>query len=352
LADSGEKVASPREKRIDLGDGVVMEFVLVPAGTYVMGMDAVRPSEEFEDLKKQQSRWFWFALVAASGVLLFVGLLIWRTIQRGRVQFSLAGLVGFVLVASATIFIFLYAIAASRRLDAVIPSHACGVQRAALPTHPVHIERPLYMGKYEVTQGQYLQVMGANPSHFNRSDRLPVESVSWDEARQFCTEVSGRTGESVRLPSEAEWEYCCRGGTTSEFSSGDGMGALAKVGWYGKNSGGVTHAVGLKEANPFGLYDMHGNVAEWIEDGFHANYAGAPKNGEVWVASPNVPQREVRGGHWSAYSWSCRSSFRDMWMPSCRFNFLGFRCVLETAAVEDQRPAPPCGGPSVKGESK
>ena len=152
------------------------------------------------------------------------------------------------------------------------------------PRHEVRITRPFYLGVHEVTQGQYRAVMGENPSHFKRSDDLPVEEVSWLDAVRFCNKLSereGRTpyyliedddvtiagGDGYRLPTEAEWEYACRAGTTTRFSFGDDENALGRYAWYLANSKYHTHPVGTKQPNAFGLYNMHGNVREWCWDG-------------------------------------------------------------------------------------
>jgi formylglycine-generating enzyme required for sulfatase activity len=127
------------------------------------------------------------------------------------------------------------------------------------PLHTVKITKGFYMGAFEVTQGQYQQVMGTNPSYFKGAN-LPVEQVSWDDAVEFCKKLSQKEGKTYRLPTEAEWEYACRAGTTTKFSFGDDESQLGEYAWYGKNSGMKTHPVGKKKPNAWGLFDMHGNV--------------------------------------------------------------------------------------------
>jgi formylglycine-generating enzyme required for sulfatase activity len=165
------------------------------------------------------------------------------------------------------------------------------------------------LGKYPVTQEQYLAIAGVNPSYF-KGDKLPVEKVSWDEATQWCQKLSEQSGQSVRLPTESEWEYACRAGTTTEYNTGDGEKALAKAGWYFGNSDGKTHPVGLKEPNAWGLHDMHGNVWEWCQD-------------EV-----GDRLRVLRGGSWDFSARWCRSAYRSRWRPDVRGWDAGFRVCL------------------------
>ena len=142
------------------------------------------------------------------------------------------------------------------------------------PQHRVQILQPFYLGRYEVTQAEYQQVTRDNPSMTAGAGngRLPVEEVSWDEVTQFCQRLGQAEGKSYRLPTEAEWEFACRAGTTTQFSFGDDPALLAKYGWYANNAQGSTRAVGLMAANPFGLHDMHGNVFEWCQDWFSEGY--------------------------------------------------------------------------------
>ncbi len=151
--------------------------------------------------------------------------------------------------------------------------------RAEKPQHEVTVQ-PFALGKYPITQAQYRQVMGVNPSHFN-GDNLPVECVSWDDAVKFCQKLSEQTGKEYRLPSEAEWEYAARAGTTTPYHFGETI--TDKLANYG-NKVGKTTSVGEFPPNAFGLYDMHGNVWEWCQDNWHDNYEGAPTNGSAWLS--------------------------------------------------------------------
>ena len=170
------------------------------------------------------------------------------------------------------------------------------------PQHQVTVSR-FVIGKYPVTQAQYQAVMGKNSSYFKSDspiaqvlkDNCPVELVSWEEAQEFCLKLSEMTGRECRLPSEAEWEYACRAGTTTRYYFGDDANQLGDYAWYSDNSDSQTHPVGEKKPNDWGLYDMHGNVWEWFEDRWHRNYKGAPKDGSAWVQGDNS-SRVLRGG--------------------------------------------------------
>jgi formylglycine-generating enzyme required for sulfatase activity len=192
------------------------------------------------------------------------------------------------------------------------------------PVHTVHVAS-FAMGKYPVTQGQWKKVMGSNPSHFSYGgDQCPVEKVSWDDAQAFIQKLNQQTGHTYRLPSEAEWEYACRAGSTGEWCFGDEHSLLVKYAWYEGNSGSKTHPVGEKKANAFGLHDMHGNVWEWCEDRWHNDYEGAPSDGRAWVDDGDS-ERVMRGGSWDFDArYSC-SVFRYYHWPDDRGSYGGFR---------------------------
>ena len=135
-----------------------------------------------------------------------------------------------------------------------------------VPVHHVAISEAFYLGKYEITQKQWHEVMGDNPSYF-KGDDLPVESVSWDDVQEFIKKLNKKEHtHKYRLPSEAEWEYAARAGTTTQYFFANDDSKLGEYAWHSKNSGGKTHLVGKKEANPWGLYDIYGNVWEWVQD--------------------------------------------------------------------------------------
>ena len=167
-------------------------------------------------------------------------------------------------------------------------------------------------------------VMGSNPSFF-KGDNLPVESVSWNDCQEFIKKLNQRDpGKGYRLPSEAEWEYACRGGTATKYHSGNSESDLGRVDWYSGNSGSKSHSVGQKSPNGWGLYDMHGNVWEWCEDRWHADYNGAPTDGSAWT-SGSSGHRVLRGGSCYYYPKFCRSAERYGDDPDTRFKNYGFR---------------------------
>jgi len=196
------------------------------------------------------------------------------------------------------------------------------------PVHKVTISKPFYLGTYPVTQREWKAVMGSNPSFFTGDD-LPVESVSWDDVQEFIRKLNEKEGEAkYRLPSEAEWEYACRAGTTTKYCFGDSESKLGEYAWYGNNSDGKTHPVGKLKPNAWGLYDMHGNVWEWIRDKWHSNYDGAPTDGSAWE-SGDGSSRVYRGGGWYYYAGNCRSAYRYEYEPGHRHLYLGFRLLQD-----------------------
>jgi hypothetical protein len=196
----------------------------------------------------------------------------------------------------------------------------------------VTISRGFGMSKYEVTQAQYKAVVGTDPSHF-KGDNNPVEKVSWHDAVAYCTKLTekekaaGRlpVGYEYRLPTEAEWEYGCRAGTTTLFSFGDDESKLGEYGWYDSNSGSTTHSVGEKKPNGWGLYDMHGNVFEWCQD-WRGDYPGGSVTDPQGAATGS--NRVIRGGYWRFFAGDCRSEYRSHSKPGYRSSHVGFRPVL------------------------
>ena len=183
------------------------------------------------------------------------------------------------------------------------------------PQHMVWISRPFYLGKHPVTQAQWEAVMGSNPSEFRGADR-PVEMVSWAAAHEFIEKLNAREARrGYRLPTEAEWEYACRAGSTAAYCFGDDAGELEDYAWWRDNSGEETHPVGLKRPNAWGLHDMHGNVWEWVQD-WYGRYDANP------ATNPQGPEtgeyRVLRGGSWSRSSRLCRSAFRIYNHPESR----------------------------------
>jgi formylglycine-generating enzyme required for sulfatase activity len=214
---------------------------------------------------------------------------------------------------------------------------------AEKPRHQVTISKPFYLGKFEVTQAQWEAVMGSSPYAGKRSNPffdLPgmaarvvkptnPATVSWNEAQQFIQRLNQKEGHKrYRLPTEAEWEYAARAGTTTAYSFGDDASQLGRYAWFGEDfATGSPHAVGQKAPNPWGLHDVHGNVWEWVQDWYGDRYGAAA------VTDPQGPatgsSRVVRGGSWHQTATSWRSSFRKPYEPDYRGISIGFRLARD-----------------------
>ena len=192
------------------------------------------------------------------------------------------------------------------------------------PVHQVTISQPFYLGRYTVTQAQWVAVMRKSPSTF-QGEHHPVESVSWEEVQECIRWLDAREGGKwYRLPTEAEWEYAARAGSVTLYSFGDDAGQLGKYAWYTANAGGTTHPVGQLRLNAWGLYDMHGNVWEWVQDWYRAYTAGAA----IDPQGPSLgPGRVMRGGGWVSGAESCGSACRAHGIPDHRHDSLGFRLL-------------------------
>ena len=224
------------------------------------------------------------------------------------------------------------------RIGAPMNEEDSSILEPGIGEHPqtaVTISRGFWMGKHEVTQGDYLAVMGSNPSSFQGDTNRPVEMVSWLNATNYCGRLTQRDRAAgriapnsvYRLPTEAEWEYACRAWTSTRFSYGDDLDytELTNYAWYSNNSSGMTHPVGQKLPNPWGLYDMQGNVLEWCQDWYDAYRGGI-------ALDPQGPAtgtaRVFRGGDWYHPNNACRSAFRFGLPPDSAYYTLGFRVVL------------------------
>jgi formylglycine-generating enzyme required for sulfatase activity len=178
------------------------------------------------------------------------------------------------------------------------------------------------MGRTEVTQGQWKAIMGNNPSKFiNCGDDCPVETVSWNDAQEYIKKLNGMTGKVYSLPSEAQWEYSARAGTTTAFHMGNSITAK-QANFDAKTTFKVAS---LNSPNAFGLHDMHGNVWEWTQDVWHDNYTGAPSDGSAWLVGGNKNLRILRGGSWVNNPQYLRSAKRNGIWPAYRYDFNGFR---------------------------
>jgi formylglycine-generating enzyme required for sulfatase activity len=193
------------------------------------------------------------------------------------------------------------------------------------PVHTVRISQPFYLGQYAVTQAQWQAVMESNPSRFTGDPNRPVENVSWEEVQEFIRRLHAREGgPAYRLPTEAEWEYAARAGSTTAYCFGDDPRQLREYAWHSENSGGQTHPVGQLKPSAWGLYDMHGNVWEWVQDW----YGPYPADAAVDPAGPSSGSRRVnRGGSWSCGASRCRSAYRNYWLPGLRNGYLGCRLL-------------------------
>jgi len=195
------------------------------------------------------------------------------------------------------------------------------------PAHEVCV-KDFYLGKYEVTQGQWKRVMDDNPSFFEESDDNPVDTVSWNDAHEFIRKLNQMSGKSYRLPTEAEWEYAARNGRNGEKWAGTSKESeLREYAWFSGNSGNKTHPVGQKRPNGLGLYDMSGNVWEWVRDSYDEDYyRNTPKNDPQGPGSGQ--NRVLRGGAWIYEPWHLRVSARGRYSPGLRTNDAGFRLGL------------------------
>jgi formylglycine-generating enzyme required for sulfatase activity len=207
------------------------------------------------------------------------------------------------------------------------PKEAASEQETAMEKqHKVTISQPFFIGKFELTEAQYQQVTGANPSK-TKGDDLPVHNVSWQDAVDFCTKLGKQVERPVQLPTEAQWEYACRAGTTTAYHSGGTIEDLDKVGWFGANSGGKVHPVGKKLPNNWGVYDMHGNIREFVSD-LWAKYPDGDAVDPTGAKEGDPKNHVVRGGAYTANAakaLNCRSASRR---PTENLAATGFRIVV------------------------
>jgi formylglycine-generating enzyme required for sulfatase activity len=194
------------------------------------------------------------------------------------------------------------------------------------PVHKVTISKPFYLGKFEVTQEQWNAVMGKNRSHF-RGAKLPVERISWEDCQTFVKKLNDKFADSditFSLPTEAQWEYACRAGTSTRYSFGDDEAKLGEYAWFEDNADGKTHPVGEKTPNAWGLYDMYGNVWEWCADWYEGNYYELSPACDP-IGPTTGSHRILRGGSWSDGPIYCRSAYRSCLPPWFCVYCYGFR---------------------------
>jgi formylglycine-generating enzyme required for sulfatase activity len=339
VADYVRRVHLPPTKTLDLGGGVKLDLVLIPAGKFIMGTPEPTPVDE-EGLRKKIVTGQ--ALLASSAValLIMLAVVIVRAIRKKRrPQLSLTLLLLVTIAAGSCVLSGLHWRQSELRLAAAMIEYATAQARFQSanenekPAHPVTLTRSFYMGKFVVTQEQWQQVMGALPTYCTYKGKdYPVEMMSWADAQLFCNKLTEQTKQTIRLPTEAEWEYACRAGTTTAYYSGDTDADLARVAWYVGNSKGM-NPVGQKDANAFGLYDMLGNVGQWCQDLWDENYYSKSP-----AEDPNGPeqgtQRLLRGGTWNLKPIHCRAALRDHCEPRYLRGSGGFRVVLMVSGAE------------------
>ena len=215
------------------------------------------------------------------------------------------------------------------------------------PLHKVIIKKDFYMCRYQVTMKEYMDFANESKSHYpewaeegsdynlktgdddhykgqNFNDDAPVMGIGWEDAKAYCLWRSKKEGKNYNLPTEAQWEYACRAGTTTPYSFGDDSSKLKEYAWYNDNAKGKAHPVGDKKPNPWGLYDMHGNIWEFCEDEWSDSYDVTPRDGSANKSGSS--SHVVRGGSWYDGNRNCRSSFRNSWFY--RYNNSGFRVVV------------------------
>jgi len=194
------------------------------------------------------------------------------------------------------------------------------------PRRAVKISKAFFLGKYEVTQAQWSEMMNNNPSEF-KDDKRPVERVSWNDVQAFVQKLNTKEETNkYRLPTESEWEYAARAGSESSYNFGSNANKLSQYAWYRKNSAGETHPVGQLKPNSWGLFDMHGNVHEWCQDWFDRKYySQSPSNDPLGPSSGMA--KVLRGGDWGSEDWYCRCASRSLSSPERRSNRLGFRLI-------------------------
>jgi formylglycine-generating enzyme required for sulfatase activity len=326
------RVKLPATQTFDLGNNVKLELVLIPAGQFIMGTSEPKAVDE-EGFQRKIVVGQALLAVSAGALLVMLAIVVIRASrQKRRPQMSLGLLLLITLAAGGCVLSGLHwqqwaqENAAARLELTAAKARYDSADRTEKPAHSVTLTKPFYMGKFVVTQEQYQQVTGQNQSQFKGKDN-PANMISWEDAQAFCKKVTGQPIQTVRLPTEAEWEYACRAGTRTNFYTGDWDRELARAAWYDANSMRTSHPVGQKESNMFGLYDMHGNVWQWCQDWMEEEYYSNSS-----TKDPQGPlqgsERALRGGSWYIGPEHCRSARRIRLAPDRREGGVGFRVVM------------------------
>ena len=337
VADYAKKVNLAPTMTLDLGNGIMMELILIPAGKFIMGTPEPTPVDEAGFQKQIGIGQLGLAASSVTLLIMLTVVAVRAVRSRRRPQLSLALLLLITVAAGGCVLGGMSWRQSVQTLEAAKVNYTAAQARFhdanqdEKPAHLVTLTKPFYMGKFPVTQGQYKQVMLANPSQFKDNSANPVDNVSWDDAKNFCKKLSEHSDQAVSLPTEAEWEYGCRAGTTTAYHSGDTFEDLERVAWYYVNSKNIMHPCGQKAPNAFGLYDMHGNVFQLCQDYYGDDYYS--KSPSKDPEGPNQSAyRVMRGGAWNFAPESCRSSHRGGNPPDTATYVVGFRVVVSASS--------------------
>ena len=334
VADYAKRANLPPTQSLDLGGGVKLDLVLIPAGKFIMGTPEPAAVDE-DGFRKKIITGQALLAASATALLVMLAVVIAQAVRKKRrLQLSLGLLLLVTAAAGGAVLSGVHWRQSARGLEQAkldfiaAKARFDSAKKPEKPAHEVTLTQPCYVGKFVVTQEQYQAVVGTNPSNFKGKDN-PVEQVSWDDAQAFCAKLAEQTKQTVQLPTEAEWEFACRAGTNTAHYSGDTDNDLDRVAWYEANSKNTTHPVGQKEPNAFGLYDMLGNVWQWCADWYGKDYYGKSE-----AENPQGPAQGaycvLRGGSWDDDPRDCRSAYRIGRGPDDRY-FFGFRVAVPVA---------------------
>jgi formylglycine-generating enzyme required for sulfatase activity len=328
IASYADTAKLPATKTVAIGGGETIEFVLVPAGEFLMGTPPA-PSMEVEDCENEMLVGGTLAVFSALFLAVQLFMLLGQVLlKRQRPTYSLLRWLAIVVIAGLGVVgaqHWWYSAQKVEKYQAERPKAVgrfAGSTERERPAHKVTITVPFYMSKYPITQEQYFQVTGLGVSQV-KGRNLPADWISWNAAQNFCQELQKHG--HVRLPTEAEWEFACRAGTSSAYYTGDDEADLARAGWYFANSVGSTHPVGTRAPNAFGLHDMHGNVRQWCEDVM----SPYPDHAVFDPRNPGEGEHVLRGGSWYSAPERCRSAYRSYCNAIGQYDVVGFRVVMD-----------------------